>query len=119
MKAKKYRLETVLGIRSRAREEAARLVALRLQQLETAEEELARRQRKLQACYEQQNKAQNLLNEELQRGIQARGILAHQNYLNDLRQTPQESLPGCTLPHLLNMLHSNTSDESIYLPFQE
>ena len=90
MKAKKYRLETVLGIRSRAREEAARHVALRLQNLQAAEEELARRQRALQVCYEQQNKAQNLMNEELAGGIQARNILAHQNFLNDLRKLEVE-----------------------------
>ena len=86
MKAKKYRLETVLGIRNRAKEEAARQVAVRLQQLQAAEEELTRRQRRLQACYEQQNKAQNAMNEELSRGLQAREILAHQNFLNDLRK---------------------------------
>src|SRR5215213_3141985 len=86
MKAKKYRLETVLGIRHRARDEAARQVAVRLQQLQAAEEELARRQRKLQACYEQQNKAQTSMNEELNKGIQAQNVLAHQNYLNDLRK---------------------------------
>ena len=85
MKAKKYRLETVLNIRHRTRDEAARAVALRLQQLQAAEEELAVRQRALQACYEQQNKAQKAMNEELTQGIQARGILAHQNFLNDLR----------------------------------
>jgi flagellar export protein FliJ len=86
MKAKKYRLETVLGIRHRTRDEAARQVAVRLQHLQAAEEELARRQRKLQACYEQQNKAQASMNEELRKGIQAQNVLAHQNYLNDLRK---------------------------------
>lgn len=86
MKTKKYRLETVLGIRNRAREEAARQVALRLQQLQAAEDELARRQRKLQTCYEQQNTAQTAMNEELRGGIQARSVIAHQNFLNDLRQ---------------------------------
>jgi flagellar export protein FliJ len=90
MKAKKYRLETVLGIRNRAKDEAARLVALRLQQLQAAEEELARRQMKLQACYERQNQAQGAMHEELTKGIQARGILAHQNYLNDLRKLESE-----------------------------
>lgn len=85
MKAKKYRLETVLGIRSRAKDEAARQVALRLQQLQAAEEELARRQKKLQNCYEQQTRAQALMNDELTRGIEARKILGHQNFLNDLR----------------------------------
>jgi len=86
MKAKKYRLETVLGIRHRLRDEAARQVALRLQQLQAAEEELARRQRALQACYEQQNKAQNLMSEDLSKGTRAQNVLAHQNYLNDLRK---------------------------------
>jgi flagellar export protein FliJ len=87
MKAKKYRLEAVLGIRHRAKDEAARLVALRFQQLEQAEEELNRRQMKLRECYERQNQAQALMNEELSKGTQAQNILAHQNYLNDLRKT--------------------------------
>lgn len=86
MKTKKYRLETVLGIRNRAKEEAARQVAMRLQQLQLAEEELNRRQIKLRACYEKQNKAQILMNDEVNKGIQAYDILAHQNYLNDLRK---------------------------------
>lgn len=85
MKAKKYRLETVLGIRSRARDEAARQVALRLQQLEAAEEELTRRQKKLQNSYEQQSRAQMAMNNETARGIEAHKIIAHQNFLNDLR----------------------------------
>lgn len=90
MKAKKYRLETVLKTRNRAREEAARQVALRFQQLDEAEAELNRRRMKLQACYERQNQAQSLMNGELSRGIQASTILAHQNYLNDLRNTEKE-----------------------------
>lgn len=86
MKAKKYRLETVLDIRNRAKEEAARQVALRFQQLEKAEEELMRRRRNLQNCYEKQNQAQTKMAEDLSKGIQAQSILAHQNYLNDLRK---------------------------------
>lgn len=86
MKAKKYRLETVLAIRNRAKEEAARQVALRQQLLESAEEELLRRQEKLRDCCERQNKAQYSMSEEIDSGITARNILAHQNYLNDLRK---------------------------------
>jgi len=86
MKAKKYRLETVLGIRHRAKDEAARQVAVRLQQLQAAEEELNRRQMKLQNCYERQNQAQAQMQEELIKGIRAQSILAHQNFLNDLRK---------------------------------
>lgn len=90
MKTKKYRLETVLGVRSRARDEAARQVALRLNELETAEKELARRVEKLQSCVEKQNKAQAQLDDEINRGIQARDIVAHQSYLNDLKTQEKE-----------------------------
>lgn len=86
MKAKKYRLETVLDIRNRAKDEAARQVALRFQQLEKAEQELARRRMNLQNCYEKQNQAQAKMSEDLSKGLQAQSILAHQNYLNDLRK---------------------------------
>jgi flagellar export protein FliJ len=87
---KKYRLETVLGIRNRVKTDAARAVAHRLEQLQSAEEELSRRQQKLQACFEKQALAQAAMNEELAKGIQARGVLAHQNYLNDLRKLEVE-----------------------------
>ncbi len=85
MKAKKYRLQTVLEIRNRAKDETARIVALRLHQLEEAEIELNNRRKQLQACYEKQNQAQTLMNNELNKGIQTKDVLAHQNFLNDLR----------------------------------
>ncbi len=90
MKATKYRLETVLDIRRRAKDEAARLVALRFQQLEQSEAELVRRRRSLQECFEKQDQAQSLMNQELEKGIQAQDILAHQNFLNDLRKIESE-----------------------------
>jgi flagellar export protein FliJ len=90
MKAKKYRLQTVLNIRSRAKEEAARLVALRLEQLAAAEEELARRQRALQACYDKQNRTRAAMNEELEKGVQAKGVVAHRIFLKDLREQESE-----------------------------
>lgn len=90
MKAKKYRLETVLAIRHRAKEEAAWQAALRQQQLESAEEELVRRQENLRDCCERQIKAQNSMRAEIGSGIKAQNILAHQNYLNDLRKLETE-----------------------------
>lgn len=92
MKAKKYRLETVLEIRARAKDEAARAIAVRFQQLEQAEAELNRRRMKLQACYERQDQAQAAMNHELDKGIQARSILSHQNYINDLKKQESELL---------------------------
>lgn len=86
MKAKKYRLQTILNIRSRAKEEAARFVALRLEQMTQAEEELTRRQRNLQTCYEKQNQARTAMNARLDRGIQAKGVVTHRVFLKDLRE---------------------------------
>ncbi|CAN5694779.1 hypothetical protein BH20ACI4_BH20ACI4_11370 [soil metagenome] len=86
MKAKKYRLQTVLNIRSRAKDEAARFVALRLEQMAQAEEELLNRQRNLQTCYEKQNQARTAMNAELDKGIQAKGVVTHRVFLKDLRE---------------------------------
>lgn len=86
MKAKKYRLQTVLTLRSRAKDEAARLVALRYEQLASAEEELLKRQRNLQSCYEKQTQAKTAMNEELDQGIQAKGVVSHRIFLKDLRE---------------------------------
>lgn len=86
MKTKKYRLQTVLEIRSRAKDKAAQLVALRMQQLEQAEIELNRRQRNLQACFDKQNQAVSIMNEELNKGSQTHNILQHRNFLDDLRK---------------------------------
>lgn len=90
MKAKKYRLETVLGVRSRARDEAARQVAVCLKDLEAAQTELSRRRERLEKCVEQRKKAQARLDAELNEGIRAREILAHQSYLNDLKRREKE-----------------------------
>ncbi len=90
MKAKKYRLETVLDIRRRAKDEAAQIVALRFQQLEQAEAELSRRRMLLQECYEQQNQAQKKMYEELDKGIRAQNVLVHKEFLSDLKKKETE-----------------------------
>lgn len=92
MQPKKYRLETVLQIRARAKDEAARQVALRYERLAQAEEELNRRQLNLQICYERQNAAQAAMLEDLTKASQAKKILAHKNYLRDLRNLETELL---------------------------
>ena len=86
MKAKKYRLQTVLDIRNRAKDEAARIVALRYEQLANAEAELLNRQRSLQTCYEKQTQAKTAMNAELDKGIQAKGVVSHRIFLKDLRE---------------------------------
>jgi flagellar export protein FliJ len=90
MKAKKYRLETVLDIRAHAKDAAARQIALCYERLTLAEEELNRRQIRLQTCFEQQNRAQSSMQNEMEVGIQAQSIQAHQIYLKDLRKIEAE-----------------------------
>lgn len=90
MSPKKYRLETVLTIRAAAKTEAARQVAARLESLARAEAELNRRQLNLQACFERQNRAQAALNEDLTKVSPNKKILAHKNYLRDLKTLEAE-----------------------------
>lgn len=86
MPKKKYRLETVFRIRERAKDEAAREIAERYEQLALAEEELGRRQLTLQACYEKQSLAQAAMLEQLSGMSQAKSIVSHQIYLKDLKE---------------------------------
>lgn len=90
MPPKKYRLETVLEIRARAKTETARQLALKYEKLAAAEAELNRRQLDLQACFERQNQAQTAMQGDLTKGSQAKKILAHKNYLRDLRNLEAE-----------------------------
>ncbi len=90
MKAKKYRLQTVLNFRARAKEEAARQIALCFERLAQAEEELKNRRQRLQTCREKQNIAQAALNADLENGVQATGIVSHRAFLNDLREQETE-----------------------------
>lgn len=90
MPPKKYRLETVLSIRRRAKEEAARQIAEKYEKLAQAEAELNRRQLALQACYERQNKAQTTMLADLNKVSPAKNLAAHKNYLRDLRTLEDE-----------------------------
>src|SRR5688500_4041443 len=86
MKPKDYRLQTVLKIRESARDEAGRLVARRLEELDNANIELNRRQNDLLACYEKQDQKQSAMNEMLEAGSLVRDVLSHRAFLDDLRE---------------------------------
>jgi flagellar export protein FliJ len=90
MKSKKYRLETVLDIRVRAKDEAARAVAVRLEQLARAEAELKRREQELENCRERRRQAQNAMLEQINTGTQAHQITAHKIFLGQLKETEAE-----------------------------
>lgn len=86
MKSKKYRLETVLEIRSRAKDEAARQVAVRLEQLARAEAELQRREKELENCRERRRQAQNAMFTQLSGGTQAHNVTAHKGFVDSLKE---------------------------------
>lgn len=90
MKAKKYRLQTVLNVRARVKEEAARQIAVRYEQLAQAEDELKKRRDNLRTCREKQIETHGVLNAELEIGVQANSVVSHHSFLKDLRERETE-----------------------------
>lgn len=90
MKKGGYRLQPVLDVRERAKQEAARVVGVRRAQLEEAEAQLARRERELAACRERQAAARSKMVGETERGAEARRIVEHRTHLADLRRREAE-----------------------------
>lgn len=86
MKSEKYRLQTVLEIRRKTNEEAAKLVALQQQHLEYEKSLLHRYQNELNDCVEKINQNILILNNELENGLQTQNILQRRNFINDLRK---------------------------------
>ena len=90
MGGEKYRLQSVMDVRESAKQEAARLVALRRSQLDEAEEELARRAATLDRCREQQRDARAKMLAEGARGAEARRLVEYRTHLSDLRAKEEE-----------------------------
>lgn len=90
MKAKDYRLQTVLKMRGIARDEAGRKVARRIEELDDAKAELSRRQSDLLACYEKQDQKQSAIEKMLERGTRARKVVEQRAFMGHLRESEQE-----------------------------
>lgn len=86
----KYRLQSVMDSRERAKRDAARLLALRRAQLDDAEEELARRLAAVEECRRQQRDARAKMLEEGARGAEARRLVEYRTHLSDLRAKEEE-----------------------------
>lgn len=99
MSKSKYRLQSVLDVRERAKQEAARLVALRRSQVAEAEAELARREGELARCRERQRDAQAKMLGEAQQGAEARFVVTHRTHLADLRGQGEELLAAVEEQH--------------------
>lgn len=81
----KYRLQSVLGVRERAKQAAARVVALRREQVAEAERELERREGELERCRERQREARESMFGAASGGAEARRMVEYRTHLADLR----------------------------------
>jgi len=86
----KYKLQPVLDVRDRAKQDAARLLATRREQLAAAEIKLKHRKQILADCHLRQATAQERMAAEFEQGLDARTMLTHRTHLADLRRTEQE-----------------------------
>lgn len=86
----KYRLQSVMDARERAKRDAARALALRRAQLEDAEEELANRIAAVSRCRQQQRDARAKMLDEGARGAEARRLVEYRTHLSDLRAKEEE-----------------------------
>lgn len=81
-----------MDVRERAKQDAARVVALRRAQLAEAEAELARREGEVEACRGRQRDAREKMLNEARVGAEARRMVAHRTHLADLREQEEALL---------------------------
>lgn len=89
-KQEKYNLQRLLEVRERARENAVQFLGQCRLRLTKAEEELKKRKQAVVDCRKKQTDAQAAMLEKFQTGVKNREILAHQQYLKDLRDEETE-----------------------------
>ncbi|MFN0124340.1 MAG: hypothetical protein ACKV2V_27895 [Blastocatellia bacterium] len=81
----KYRLTPLIEIRERAKQDAARVVSRRREELAMAEAELVRREQAVIECRERQAEARRQMTTAAERGIQAAKLVLHRTHVDDLR----------------------------------
>ncbi len=86
MPKQKYRLETVLEIRDKAKKEAAQLVGVRRAQLAAAEDELERCHQAVRDNLQKQREQQDLMFAEINQGAEVRRAMDFRIHLTDLRE---------------------------------
>ena len=86
----KYRLQPVLSVREKAKQEAAKSLATQRAQLADAEVELVRRKAAVDECRARQVVAHEDMLEEVKQGVAAHGLVMHRTHLADLRRVEQE-----------------------------
>lgn len=86
----KYRLQKVLDQRGRLKQEAARALALRREQLEAERAELRQRREAVAACQAQHDAALARMLDEAVGGMEAKDIINYRTHLSDLRRLKDE-----------------------------
>ncbi|MBA3714782.1 MAG: hypothetical protein H0W76_20365 [Pyrinomonadaceae bacterium] len=89
MRKPKYRLQPVLDVRDRAKQESARHVAMRRAQFAAAEAELTRRQQAVAECRAEQVRARLRMVEQSKDGIKANKMVQHRTYCAGLKEKEQ------------------------------
>jgi len=90
MRKTKYRLEVVLDVRSKKKDEAAQFLAICRQELREAKRELERRKVFLEDCRKQMADARKRMMTEFGDGTSAGNIVAHRDYLGMLKSREQD-----------------------------
>jgi len=85
-KQKKYKLQRVLEIRGRARDDAAAFLGECREELIVQENELVRRKKIVENCRDEQKKADKEMIEASQTGIRTSEIVKYREHLADLRE---------------------------------
>lgn len=84
-KKKTYKLQRVLEIRERARDDAALSLKECRDELEAQENELRRREKKVEDCRKQQKKIDKQMVENAEEGIKSSEMVKYREHLVDLR----------------------------------
>lgn len=92
MAKKKYKLEPVVGLRERAKNEAVRLASERRRELELEREELEKRQVALVEIRDRIKATRKELSQKLSAGTPASAILKHKDFIEGLLKEESDSI---------------------------
>lgn len=97
----KYRLQPVVDVRDRAKQEAARIVAVRREQLASAEAQLLRCEQAVENCRNQQSEARTRMLDEAELGTEVQRMVEYRTHLTDLHNKEKELIAEVEKQHLV------------------
>lgn len=97
----KYRLQPVVDVRDRAKKEAARIVAVRREQLANAEAQLRRCEQAVEDCRAQQAEVRARMLDEATLGTEVRRMVEYRTHLKDLNNKEKELIAEVERQHIV------------------